>query len=116
MSNMDREALDTDDGSPDRGPAVFAVTTATLALATLFVAARMVSRVAIVRRTGWDDYMMVLAWLLAAGLSLSIDLGAKHGLGQLDQDIEQEELASLRRCEYVFSVLYVGVPGFWSRL
>ncbi|KAK4039164.1 hypothetical protein C8A01DRAFT_47302 [Parachaetomium inaequale] len=102
---MDREALDTD-GTPDRGPAVFAVTTATLALATLFVAGRIVSRVGIVRRTGWDDYVMVLAWLLAAGLSLSIDLGAKHGLGQLDEDIEPAELAALRRWEYVFSVLY----------
>jgi hypothetical protein len=92
---------------PDRGPAVFAVTTATLALATFFVAARLVSRVAIVRRTAGCDYVIVLAWLIAAFLSMSIDVGVKHGLGRHDRDIDPESKAGLRLCEFVFSILYV---------
>ncbi|EAQ85777.1 hypothetical protein CHGG_07030 [Chaetomium globosum CBS 148.51] len=95
-----------DDGFPDRGPVVFAVTTATLALSTVFVAARMVSRVGIVRRTAWDDYMIVLAWLIAVFLSVSIDLGTTHGLGRHDEDIEPDKEAGLRMAEYVFSILY----------
>ncbi|AEO63554.1 uncharacterized protein THITE_2074633 [Thermothielavioides terrestris NRRL 8126] len=91
---------------PDRGPAVFAVTTATLALATFFVAARLVSRVAIVRRTAGCDYVIVLAWLIAAFLSMSIDVGVKHGLGRHDRDIDPESKAGLRLCEFVFSILY----------
>ncbi|KAH6627111.1 hypothetical protein B0J18DRAFT_160228 [Chaetomium sp. MPI-SDFR-AT-0129] len=91
---------------PDRGPAVFAVTTATLGLATVFVAARLVSRIGLVRRTGWDDYMIVLAWLLAVFLGLSIDLGTREGLGRHDEDIEDERRGVLRMCEYVFSILY----------
>lgn len=110
--NSDTDSAAPDGGPlPDRGPAVLAVTTATLALATLFVAARMVSRAAIVRRTGWDDYVMVLAWLIAVFLSLSIDLGVKRGLGRHDRDIPPEKFAGLRMSEYVFSILYVSVPS-----
>lgn len=96
-----------DVGFPDRGPAVFAVTTATLALSSLFVAARMVSRMGILRRTGWDDYIILLAWLLAVFLSLAIDFGTKRGLGRHDENIEPGSRAGLRMCEYVFSILYV---------
>lgn len=96
-------------GFPNRGPTVFAVTTATLALATLFVAARMVSRVGILRRTACDDYLMVLAWLIAVFLSLSIVLGTKRGLGRHDGDIPPENQLQLKMSQYVFSILYVGI-------
>ncbi|KAK4249047.1 hypothetical protein C7999DRAFT_30411 [Corynascus novoguineensis] len=91
---------------PDRGPAVFGVTTATLAVATLFVAGRMLSRFGIVRRTGADDYVIVLAWLLAVSLSLSVDLGVEHGLGRHNRDIDPAKMAGLKVWEYVFSILY----------
>ncbi|KAI0015180.1 major facilitator superfamily domain-containing protein [Xylariomycetidae sp. FL0641] len=91
---------------PDRGPAVFAVTTATLALATVFVAARLACRFAIVRHVSWDDHFIIVAWVLAFALSFSIDYGTKKGLGRHDQDIRQDDWDPLRRCEYVFSVLY----------
>lgn len=113
MSQMDSEAQDTD--FPDRGPVVFAVTTVTLALATLFVAARMVSRAGIVRRIGCDDYTMVLAWLIAVFLSLSINIGAQRGLGRHDRDIDPASHASLIICEYVFSILYVCITLSPSR-
>ncbi|KAK4121368.1 hypothetical protein N657DRAFT_623734 [Parathielavia appendiculata] len=97
---------DSTPGSPDRGPAVFAVTTATLCLATLFVAARLVTRVGIVRRTRACDHMMTLAWLIAVFLSTSVILAAKRGLGRHERDIDPDKRSGLRRCEYVFSVLY----------
>ena len=91
---------------PDRGPAAFAVTTATLALATVFVAARMVCRYFIVQRVSWDDKIMLLAWLIAFFLSFSILYGVTVGLGNYDADIGIEEWPKLRRAEYVFSILY----------
>ncbi|ELQ36783.1 hypothetical protein OOU_Y34scaffold00641g67 [Pyricularia oryzae Y34] len=94
------------DGVPDRGPAVFAVTTATLVLATVFVGARLACRGLIVRRFGWDDLSIVIAWLFAVGISVSIALGTHRGLGRHDENIASEYLPQLRRCEYVFSVLY----------
>lgn len=107
-------------GFPDRGPAVFAVTTATLALASVFVAARMWSRIAIVRRVSWDDYAIILAWFLAFGISFTIDYGSRVGLGRHDVNIPPVDRNPLKRCEYVFSVLYVrryGPQGkAWVRL
>lgn len=93
-------------GFPDRGPAVLAVTTSTLILGSLFVIARLVCRLGIVRRFGCDDYFIVLAWFIAFGLSLSINFGVHNGLGRHDADINPDRLTELRLCEYVFSILY----------
>lgn len=91
---------------PDRGPSVFAVTTATFVLATAFVAARAITRTAIVRRVSWDDYAMVVAWLVALGIVVAVDVGSTKGLGRHDANIDPEHWDTLRRTEYVFSVLY----------
>jgi hypothetical protein len=48
---------------PDRRQPVLVGTTATLGIATIFIAARLVSRVIIVRRTAWDDYFIIFAWV-----------------------------------------------------
>jgi hypothetical protein len=48
---------------PYRGQSVLVGSTTTLAIATIFIAARLVSRVIIVRRTAWDDYCIILAWV-----------------------------------------------------
>lgn len=100
---------------PDRGPTVFAVTTATLTLSSLFVFSRLVCRIGIVRRVALDDYFIALAWLLAFGLSLTINLGARRGLGRHDADIPSEYFPTLRRCEYVFSIIYVWLL-IWVRM
>ncbi|KAF5011422.1 hypothetical protein FDECE_2485 [Fusarium decemcellulare] len=104
---MSDSASSADDGGiPDRGPAVFAVTTATLVLATVFVAARMVSRTFIVRNITWDDRVMMLAWLFAFFLSFTICFGVHNGLGKHDVNIDEGNRPALRRSEYVFSILY----------
>ncbi|KJZ71614.1 hypothetical protein HIM_09008 [Hirsutella minnesotensis 3608] len=95
-----------DGHAPNRGPAVFAVTTATLVLASVFVGARIFCRRFIVRSISWDDKVMILAWLIAFFLSFTIDLGTVNGLGKHDADISPDDLSTLRHCEYVFSILY----------
>lgn len=96
---------------PNRGPAVFAVTTATLILSSVFVGARIFCRHFIVRNLSWDDKVMILAWLFAFFLSFTIDLGTVNGLGKYDADISAQDLSTLRHCEYVFSILYVSRPA-----
>lgn len=92
---------------PDRGPIVFAVTTGTLVLATVFVCARLACRTFIVRQVSWDDYFIIIAWALAFGLSFAIDYGTAKGLGLHDADIKAENWDALRRSEYTFTILYV---------
>ncbi|KAI0521775.1 fucose permease [Xylaria bambusicola] len=91
---------------PDRGPVVFAVTTGTLVLASVFVGARLACRSFIVRQVSWDDYFIVIAWFLAFGLSFAIDYGATIGLGRHDVDIPAHNRDPLLRSEYAFTVLY----------
>ncbi|KAM3549332.1 hypothetical protein MY1884_008784 [Beauveria asiatica] len=91
---------------PNRGPAVFAVTVVTLIIASVFVLARMACRFLIVKKVTWGDRIMMLAWLFAFFLSFTVAYGTFHGLGKHDADIDPADLIVLRRCEYVFSILY----------
>jgi hypothetical protein len=50
-------------GNHSRGQVVFVVTTATFVLASCFVAARLVSRFAILRSRTADDWFMIVAWV-----------------------------------------------------
>ncbi|KAI1438462.1 fucose permease [Xylaria sp. CBS 124048] len=93
-------------GQSNRGPVVFAITTATLGLASVFVAARLICRTFIVRQVAWDDYFIILAWILAFGLSFTIDYGVSKGLGRHDVDIRPQDWDPLRRSEYAFTILY----------
>lgn len=92
---------------PDRGPAVLSVTVSTLCLATLFVVARMISRIGIVKHTTWDDYTILAAWAVAFGSSFAIAYGTGKGLGKVDAEIKASWEGALMRCEYAFSILYV---------
>lgn len=103
---MAQDAMSTDD-VPDRGPAVFAVTLGTFVVGTVFFIARLICRTTIVRRVSWDDYLMVLAWFLAAGLTITVDIGTRYGLGRHDANIPDDHRLPLRKTEYVFSVVYV---------
>jgi hypothetical protein len=98
-------------GHHSRGQAVFIVTTTTFVLASIFVAARLVSRFGIVRNRTWDDWFMILAWTIAFGLSFAIDYGTSKGLGRRDADIPDSWLPGLRRSEYAFTILYVSSSG-----
>lgn len=99
--------MDSDEFST-RGPTVMGVSAATLALCSLFVGLRLISRFAVVRKPGWDDYTMILAWLLAFGASFAICYGASKGLGRRQEDIPREWLKPMKQSSFVFSVLYVG--------
>jgi hypothetical protein len=90
-----------------RGPVVMGVSAATLALCSLFVGLRLVSRFLVVRKPGWDDYTMILAWILAFGASFSICYGTTKGLGRRKQDIPADWLRPMKQTSYAFSVLYV---------
>lgn len=96
---------------PNRGPLVEVVALTTLGVATLFVVARLATRLWLVKKTTWDDFMIVVSWFLALGVSLSIAIGVRNGLGRNDADIPARWRDDLRKCEYAFSVLYVRISS-----
>jgi len=98
--------VDTNHDFATRSPTVMGVSAATLALSSLFVGLRLISRFVVVRKPGWDDYTMIAAWILAFGASFSICYGASKGLGRRQQDIPQDWLRPMKQSSWVFSVLY----------
>lgn len=86
---------------------VMGVSAATLVLSSLFVGFRLISRFAVLRKPGWDDYTIIVAWILAFGASFSICYGATKGLGRHQEDIPTQWLAPMKQSAFVFSVLYV---------
>ncbi|KAF1849826.1 MFS monosaccharide transporter-like protein [Cucurbitaria berberidis CBS 394.84] len=97
---------DPNDHFPTRGPVVIGVSAAILAISSIFVGFRLISRFAVVRKPGWDDYTMIVAWMLAFGASFSICYGATKGLGRRQENIPSEWLPPMMQSAYVFSVLY----------
>nr|OQO20771.1 hypothetical protein B0A51_11898 [Rachicladosporium sp. CCFEE 5018] len=89
-----------------RGPAVLAVSSIILAVATLFVIFRMISRGAIVKRISPDDYLMLVAWLLTFGMTFAVCWGTRYGLGRHEEDVPDAWQSTLKKADYAFSVLY----------
>ncbi|KFY48466.1 hypothetical protein V495_01280 [Pseudogymnoascus sp. VKM F-4514 (FW-929)] len=89
-----------------RREALQVATYVTIIMAFVFVALRMTSRIFITRHTTWDDYMMVIAWLIALGLSLTVLLAAQKGFGLMDVDLKPGSIPDLKRFGYAFSILY----------
>jgi hypothetical protein len=99
---------DFDNGNfPTRGPVVLGVSAATLAICSVFVGFRLISRFLVVRKPGWDDYTMLLAWVLAFGASFSICYGTTKGLGRKQENIPAQWQEPMKKSSFVFSVLYV---------
>lgn len=106
----------TTEHTDSRGPAVLAVTAATLALCSVFVFLRIVSRYFVVKKPGWDDHALILAWVLAFGTSFSICYGTTKGLGKHQSDVPAYSLVPMKKAAYAFSVLYVGICAVPSRV
>lgn len=80
--------MDTDVGSsvggggpPSRGPTVVAVISSVVVGSLLAVTLRFFARGVVVKRIGWDDWLIALAWLLSFGMSFSICYGELWGGG-----------------------------------
>jgi hypothetical protein len=67
-----------------RGSAVFIVTLVLIICATVFVILRLISKWGITRKVTGDDYAIIVAWVLAVGLSGSVMVAAHFGLGLPD--------------------------------
>ena len=85
---------------------MLAVTIAMIVLSSLFVSFRMLSRAAIVKKISLDDYLMVLAWVFAFGLSFCICYGCVWGLGRHEKNVPASWQETMRKADYAFTVLY----------
>ncbi|KAF2772862.1 MFS general substrate transporter [Teratosphaeria nubilosa] len=89
-----------------RSAAVLVVTIVMITTSTLFVFFRILSRALIVKRLAIDDYLMLLAWLMACGVAGAICFGTAWGLGRHEENVPLDWQPTLRKANYAFTVLY----------
>jgi hypothetical protein len=77
-----------------------------LALATLFLALRFISRMHIAHRLTRSDYAMLIGWVFVCALSVAHIYSTTKGLG-LREGVQKSWRNPLARAEYAFAVLYV---------
>ncbi|KAL5603912.1 hypothetical protein FOVSG1_006662 [Fusarium oxysporum f. sp. vasinfectum] len=95
--------LDTEKGS--RG--VYITVTATFLVASIFAAGRVIGRFGIVKRHGWDDYTFIVAWILAFGLSFTVDFGTSKGFGLYADDTSRHAGTALLRTQYTAIIMFI---------
>ena len=59
-------------------------TLAIIIVATVFLVLRLVSKWGVTRKANADDYVVIVGWIFAVGLSVSIMIGTHVGLGAPD--------------------------------
>jgi cation transport ATPase len=68
----------------DRSSTVFVVTLVIVTVATVSLVLRLISKWGVTRKTNADDYVIIVAWVFAVGLSVAIMIGTQVGLGAPD--------------------------------
>ncbi|KAJ6084677.1 hypothetical protein N7486_011477 [Penicillium sp. IBT 16267x] len=89
-----------------QGQGVFIGVTVSFIIASIFFVARLFSRFGITKYNGWDDVFIIIAWVLALGLSVSVDYASSKGLGRHNADIPESWISPLLASEYAFTILY----------
>jgi hypothetical protein len=93
----------------DRSTTILIVTIVTVSVATVLIAGRLISRAVIVKHITFDDYLIVIGWILSLGASVVAVFATGKGLGKPDARIKDEWVLPLKKCIYAFSVLYVRI-------
>jgi len=92
-----------------RVPAIVISTTVLLALASIFVLARIYSRAWLLRRWEMEDYLVVFSWLLAIALTIMNCVQTAYGLGHHQNDIPLPAFAVTQKLAYINLLLYTVV-------
>jgi hypothetical protein len=89
------------------GVAILVTAIVFLAVATIFVALRLMSRLFMAHEITLSEYVMFVGWALMCSLSAVIIFGTTEGIG-LREGVLPQWKVPLAKVEYVFTVLYVG--------
>lgn len=104
-----RSSSPNDMNLSDRNSTILIVTTVTVSVATVLIVGRLISRAVIVKHMAFDDYLIVIGWILSFGASVVVVFATEKGLGKPDVRIKDEWVLPLKKCVYAFSVLYVRI-------
>ncbi|GAB1318381.1 hypothetical protein MFIFM68171_08591 [Madurella fahalii] len=91
-----------------RGPALLIVQLITFPIALLCLALRLYVRLVIMRKSGWDDWLMVAATMFGTGLTVCVMLASSlFGWDVHVWDLTAEDIVSGRRVSFIAQCLFV---------
>ncbi|KAK2061108.1 integral membrane protein [Colletotrichum caudatum] len=100
--------------TPTRGPHIAALCVIFTSIALFLVCLRLYVRTTLVKAVGYDDWMIVIAWLGACGYSVCSVIQTKWGLG-IDslKDMPPENVLPFGKLQFIGGPFYVvGIWGF----
>ncbi|KAF3762222.1 hypothetical protein M406DRAFT_220062, partial [Cryphonectria parasitica EP155] len=77
-----------------------------MSLTSIVVGLRIYTRLAIIKKLGWDDYCVILTWVVALADGATISSTVPYGLGRHTATLDQSLLPSYLRNFYFSIVLY----------
>lgn len=99
---------------PTNGPALFAGALSVTTLALVTVILRLYVRLVMIKAPGWDDLIIVIAWIGACGYTTATCIQTKWGLGLTNiNDMPLENNYNFGLIQYIGAPFYViGIWGF----
>ncbi|KAI5459432.1 hypothetical protein BGZ63DRAFT_361102 [Mariannaea sp. PMI_226] len=84
-----------------RGPTVNAVLWTETVLAGIFVLLRVYTRKVVLSSFGWDDFFLIITWILLAVYSALVSVGTLYGIGQKRADVSQDDYIQAMKYEII---------------
>ncbi|KAF2222374.1 hypothetical protein BDZ85DRAFT_184177, partial [Elsinoe ampelina] len=97
-------------GIAGRGYGLFVTSILMVTLAAVFVGTRLTYRL-VTRRTGWDDWTILLSLTLSIVLTLAMCMSIGNGYGQHKTDLTTLQLRTALRWYYIAQVVYKPIIG-----
>ncbi|KAI5778147.1 major facilitator superfamily domain-containing protein [Geopyxis carbonaria] len=89
-----------------RGDAVLIVSIVMVLWSFTVVVLRFISKQRFRKRLTADDWLILAAWWIGLGLSISLIVGTREGLGMHTKDIPQKFLIPKRKARYAYTFLF----------
>ncbi|KAM7212406.1 hypothetical protein V8F06_012207 [Rhypophila decipiens] len=104
----------TDPDAATLEPLITGVAVALTTLSLLAVCLRLYVRIRLIKATGYDDWITVVTWLMAAAFSVISIIQTKWGLGLKNrEDLPDQNLLTFGLLQYVGAPFYIlGILGF----
>jgi len=91
----------------DKSPLVQIFVWITLAVSVLGVAARVSTKLAVLGKLKWDDYLICVALVFSIGQSVAVGIQCASGFGQHLDTLDEDSEEAMLKAEYAAGVLFV---------
>ncbi|RDW81274.1 uncharacterized protein DSM5745_04831 [Aspergillus mulundensis] len=96
----------TGDVSENRHAAIFGVGIGFIVFDSIVIGLRIYARAFMLRAVGTDDILMIVGAILNFGLSVTIMIGSKYGIGKHALAISESDTVPMLKCIWVTRLLY----------